>query len=287
MKTTPLAALAVILGLASAMPARAAVVLIDSYDNALAPDGYYSLAYPFHYSAGELRGPGGSKLADADFSLDVVFLRAVAYKHVGKLPLAFQVILPVGRLQESTLADVKSSGLGDTIFGPGAFLYANEAMGTTISYWLYLYAPTGKYASSQAPFNLGTNHWYFEHQLAFNQVIQKRIVLDANLNFYHHTEDRDLNTTAPLRFELAAIAAYQVTDQLLIGVHGGAYWDLGDVEVNGVSTPDTAASAVALGPALSYQWTPKLGTTLRYTRDVSATNDFVGNGFWLRMSYAF
>jgi len=287
MQTRHLAALAVILGLVSAVPARAAVVLIDSYDNALAPDGYYALAYPNYFHASELRDPTGSKAADADFTLDLLFLRAITYKHIGKLPLAFQAILPVGRLEESKLADAKSSGIGDLILGPGVFLYANEAMGTTVSYWLYAYLPTGDHDTSQAPFNLGANHWYFEHQLAVNQILMKKLVLDANLNFYHHTEDSDTLARSPLRFELAACAGYQLTDKLLAGVHGGAYWDLGDVEVDGVAQPDTKARKAAIGPMLAYQWTAKLATTFRFTRDVSAANDFVGNDFWLRFSYAF
>jgi hypothetical protein len=285
MKNPRLAALAMMLGLAAAVPARAAVVFIDSYDNALAPDGTYALLYPNHFQASEFRDANNAK-SDADLKLDLVFFRALTYKHVGKLPLAFQVILPVGNLDESSLFDSSSSGVGDLIFGPGVFLYTSEKTATAVSYWFYAYAPTGAFDETKV-LNLGGNRWYFEHQLAVNQVIAKKLVIDANVNFYHFTEEPELQTRSPLRFELAAIAGYQFTDKLLAGIHGGAYWDLGDIETAGVTTPDTQARKAAVGPALSYQWTPKLGTTFRYTRDVSARNDFVGNDFWLRASYAF
>ncbi len=286
MKNTCLAALALVLGLAAA-PARAGVVLIDLYDNALAPDGVYTLIYPVHVQASQFMGPTGSKAADADFQLDLVFARIIAYKHLGKLPVTFQVIQPFGRVQETKFIDSKSSGLGDLTFGPGAFLYANDERGTYVSYWLYAFAPTGAFDSSK-PINLGAHHWYFEHQLALNQAfLGKKVVFDANFNFYHHAEEPDTRLRSPLRFELAAVVGYQVTDKLIAGVHGGAYWDLGDVEVSGVAVPDSAARSAALGPVLSYQLTPKMGATFRWTHDVSAANDFKGEGFWLRASYAF
>lgn len=287
MKNTCLAALASILGLA-AVPAHATTfVLIDTYDNVLAPDGVYTLAYPVHLQASELMGPDGDKVADADFKLDVVFARAIAYRHVGGIPLTFQVIQPIGRVQETKLLGASSSGLGDLIFGPGAFLYANEKSGTYLSYWLYAYAPTGAFDSNKAV-NLGAHHWYFEHQLAVNQTfLGRKVVLDANFNFYHHAEEPDTRLRSPLRFELAAIVGYQVTDKLIAGVHGGAYWDLDDLEADGVAIPDSAARSAALGPALSYQLTPRFGGTLRWTHDISVVNDFKGDGFWVRASYAF
>lgn len=286
MKKTCLAAVAAILVL-SVRPARAGVVLIDSYDNALPPDGFYTLAYPVHQLASRFMGASGDKAADADFQLDMVFLRVLAYRHVGDLPLAFQVIQPFGRVEEKRFLGAKSSGVGDLIFGPGVFLYANEEGGTYLSYWLYAYAPTGAFDAAK-PVNLGAHHWYFEHQLAINQAfLGKKLVVDANLNFYHHAEEPDTKLRAPLRFELAAVIGYQVTDQLVAGLHGGAYWDLGDAEVGGAEIPGSAARSVGLGPALSYQLTQRLAATFRWTHDVSAANDFQGDAFWLRASFAF
>lgn len=286
MKHTRLAALALFLTL-SAAPARAAVVLIDQYDNILAPDGVYALLYPNYYTAGAFHGSDGKKVADADFKLDLFFVRAIAYRHVAKIPLAFQVIVPFGRVEEtSSFLDSESSGIGDLIFGPGVFLYQNEKSATYVSYWFYVFAPTGDFDAAR-PLNLGGNHWYFEHQLALNQTFAKRFVLDANLNFYHHTEEPDNQFKSPLRFEVAVIAGYQFTPKLVAGLHGGAYWDLDDTETAGVANPDTAAKKTALGPAVSYQITDKLGATFRWTYDVSATNDFKGNDLWLRFAYAF
>jgi hypothetical protein len=285
MKKTCFAALAVILGLISAIPARAAVVFIDSNDNVLAPDGYYTLLYPNHFQASEFRDGRGNKGADADLRVDLLFVRVIGYKHVGKLPLVFQVIVPFGRIDESKFLNARSSGIGDVIFGPGAFLYTNDTSSTYLSYWLYASAPTGDFDGTR-PVNLGAHHWFLEHQLAFNQTLFKKVVFDTNVNFYHHTEEGETRVKAPLRFEFASCLGYQLTDKFLAGLHGGAYWDLGDAEIAGIAAPDTKARKVAVGPMLSYQWTEKLATTFRYTRDLSAANDFLGNDFWLRASYA-
>jgi hypothetical protein len=285
MKKTCLAALALFLAL-SAAPARA-LVLIDPYDNVLAPDGTYALLYPHHFHAGALMGPTGSRAADADLDVDLVIPRVITFKHVGKLALAFQVIGIFGRVQESSIFDQSSSGVGDVIFGPGVFLYTNDASGTYVSYWLYAYAPTGDFDAARSV-NLGAHHWYFEHQLALNQTfLGKKIVFDANMNFYHHAEEPDTQLKSPLRFEIAASVGYQVTDKLIAGVNGGAFWDLGDLEASGAAIPDSSARKTALGPALSYQVTSKLAATFRWIHDVSVANEFKGDELWLRTSYAF
>jgi hypothetical protein len=280
-----LAAMTLMLSLAAG-PARAATVLVDHGDNVLAPDGWYALAYPSLYLSSAFNGSDGKKAADVDLVTDLVLLRAITYQHLGKLPFAFQVILPVGQVNETKLFDEKSSGIGDLIFGPGAFLYANEKSATYLSVWLYGYAPTGAWDASQTV-NFGAHHWYFEEQLSFNKTFASKFCFDLNVNFYQHTEEPDTNVTPPPRFELAAIVGYQLNPKLILGLNGGAYWDLSDSKVAGVKAADTAASATAFGPSAAYQATDKLGLTFRWTHDFSATNDFQGDAFWLRGTYAF
>lgn len=277
----------VTLGLALALawtgPARA--ILVDPYDNVLAPDGVYALGYFNYYTADEFAGPDGNKAASIDLTATVGIARVLAYKTIGPVPLAFQVIVPFGRVEEDKIFKEDSSGIGDIVFGPGVFLYANQGAGTYISYWFYAFAPTGEWDKDQA-INLGQNHWYFEHQLAVAQLLGK-LVFDMNLNYYHHTEEPDNDYKAPPRFELEASLAYQVTDKLVLGVNGGGYWDLDEAEQNGSSVSDTKAKRVQFGPTLGYQITDKLGANLRWTHDFSAANDTKGDDIWLRASYAF
>ncbi len=268
-------------------------ILVDPYDNVLAPDGFYALGYFNYYTADELTGPGGEELAGSDFDLTatVGIARVLAYKHIGPVPLAFQVIVPFGRVEGElkfdgvTVLDEDSSGLGDVIFGPGVFLYANNDSGTYLSYWFYAFAPTGEWDKDQA-INLGGNHWYFEHQVAYNQLMGK-FVFDMNLNYYHHTEEPDTDVKDPPRFELEASLAYQLTEKLILGVNGGGYWDLDEAEENGSSVSDSKAKRVQFGPTLGYQVTDKMGANLRWTHDFSAANDTKGDDVWLRVSYAF
>lgn len=277
------------LGLCAALALTAgaarASVLIDPYDNVLAPDGFYGLAYLNYTQADEFRGPGGGKLGDVDFTATLGFLRPIGYFHAGPVPLAFQVIVPFGQVEEKDVFDEDSSGLGDVIFGPGVFLYANEKAGSYVSYWFYAYAPTGEWDKDQT-INLGAHHWYFEHQLALSQTLGK-FVADVNLNYYHHTEEPDNDVKAPPRFEVAASVAYPVTEKFMVGAHGGGYWDLDDYEADGTSIDGTAGRKVSVGPTLTYQLTERIGSTLRWTHDVSAANDFKGDDVWLRLNYAF
>lgn len=277
------------LGLALAVwwAGSAQAILIDPYDNVLAPDGYYGLAYFNYYHAGELVGPNGEKAADIDLTATVGVLRPLAYFHLGPVPLAFQVIVPFGRVEESDLLDEDSSGLGDVIFGPGVFLYANQTSNTYVSYWFYAFAPTGAWDKDQV-INLGQHHWYFEHQLAFNQIFGK-VVFDMNLNLYHHLEEPDNDVTLPPRFEIETSLAYQITDKLIAGVNWGGYWDLDQAEDgNGNAIPATKLKRFnQFGPTLGYQATERFGVNLRWTHDFSVANDTKGDDVWLRASYAF
>lgn len=278
----------VTLGLVAAVlwAGAARAILIDPYDNVLAPDGYYGLAYFNYYQADELTGADGNKAANIDLTATVGILRPLTYFHIGRVPMAFQVIVPFGKLEETKLLDEDSSGLGDIVFGPGIFLYASDESATYLSYWFYVFSPTGEWNEDQV-INLGQHHWYFEHQLAVNQILGK-FVFDMNLNLYHHLEEPDTDVTLPLRFELETSLAYQVTERLVAGVNWGGYWDLGEAEVNGDSIPGTKLKRFnQFGPSIGYQATDRLGFNFRWTHDFSVANDTKGDDVWLRASYAF
>jgi hypothetical protein len=264
---------------------RADAVNIDPYDNALAPDGIYGLLYGNYYHADEFTGPDGNKAADADLTAMVSVVRVIGYKHLGKVPLAFQVIVPFGKVEEEKVFNQKSSGIGDVIFGPGVFLYTNEASKTAISLWGYITAPTGEWDANKA-INLGGNHWVFESQLAVNQLFGK-FVYDMNINNYFHTKETDTQTQFPDRLELEMSLAYQITDKLIAGVNGGGFWDLASNKVGGVTVADSRSERTEIGLSTGYSFTEKLGANFRWNHDIGSQNSTLGDNFWLRFNYAF
>ena len=264
---------------------NALAVLVDFYDNALAPDGVYGLFYGNYYHADEFTDSDGDKAVSADLTASVAIARIVGYKTLGDYHFAYQAILPVGEVKESKVFDESSSGIGDLTFGPAVFLYADDNSGTYLSYWFYITAPTGEWDNDQA-INLGAHHWYFQHQLALTAMLGD-FVCDMNLNYYQHTEEDDTKTEAPDRFEVEASLGYPLTDKLMIGVNGGFYQDLDKVEVAGVKQEDSDAERWQFGPSISYTVTERLGVNLRWTHDVYAENDSKGDDVWLRLGYAF
>jgi len=271
------------LGLTLLWAGVANAVLIDPYDNFHAPDGYYGLLYGNYYTADKLDTSDGD--LDIDLTAKVSVFRGLKYFHLAGIPLAFQVILPFGEVEESKLLNEKSSGLGDAIFGPAVFLHSDTETNTYLSYWFYIFAPTGEWNRDQT-INLGRNTWYFEHQLAFAKMFGN-FVYDMNLNYYHFLEEPDNDYTAPQRFEVEASLAYQLNEKLILGVNGGGYWDLDEGEANGDSVPGSKTNRVQFGPSIGYQATEQLGLSLRWTHDLSAKNDTQGDDFWLRLAYAF
>lgn len=279
MVTTVLVCLFCMLG------SQAEAILIDPYDNVPAPDGIYGLLYGNYYHADEFTDGHGDKAISADLSAEVSVLRMLAYKNIGNWLTTFQLIVPFGQMEEKKVFDERSSGIGDVVFGPGIFLYQNDDIKTYISYWFYIFAPTGEWDKDQA-INLGLNHWYFEHQLAFN-VQMGKFVYDMNLNYYHHTEEPDNNLELPDRFELETSLAYQITDRLIAGFVAGGYVDLGNAEISGDKLSGTKAERWQIGPCVGYTLTDRLSLNLRWTNDVASKNDSKGDDIWLRVGYVF
>ena len=273
------------LGVVCFLGSRAEAIIIDPYDNALAPDGVYGIFYENYYHADEFTGPNGNKAASADLTSAVSIVRAIAYKHIAKVPLAFQVIVPIGYVEEKKVFHEKSSGIGDIAFGPGVFLYNNDETKTAISLWAYFIAPTGEWDKNQA-INFGGNHWIFESQVALNQQFGK-FIYDMNINNYFHTKEPDTHTELPDRMELEMSLAYQVTDKLVAGLNGGGFWDLENIKVGGVTVADSKSERTEVGLSAGYTFTDKLGANFRWSHDVTSQNSTTGDNFWLRLSYAF
>ena len=112
--------IALCLGLTLFWVGTASAVLIDPYDNILPPDGFYGLFYGNYYQADQFNDSSGNKAADIDLTAKVGVLRGLYYRHLGKVPLAFQLIVPFGELKETQLLQEKSSGLGMTTSGATA-----------------------------------------------------------------------------------------------------------------------------------------------------------------------
>lgn len=271
-------------GLLLAGPARALVVN-DPYDNIEVPDGLYGLVYGLYSHASKANGPEGKSVARADFTLDLIVLRAVAYKHINDLPIGFQVIVPFGVIEEHKIYDEQSSGLGDVVFGPGIFLYKNNESNTHLSYWFYVYAPTGDFDKKRT-INLGQGVWYYEHQLSINQTIGN-VVVDANVDYFWYSKENQAEVEFPDRFQIDLSAAYKINDKFSMGLNGGVYWDLDDWKAKNDEIANTKAHKIQGGPELVYQITDKLGVSLRWLHDFAATNDFKGDDIWLRVNYAF
>ena len=274
-----------LLGMALLWGGTAQAILVDPYDNALAPDGVYGLLYGNYYHADEFTGPDGDKAVSADLSAYVSLVRVIGYKKIGKLPAAFQIILPFGKIEEKKFFKESSEGIGDLTFGPGVFLYNNDDTRTYVSYWFYAFAPTGDFDKDRV-INLGRNHWSFEHQIAINKQY-KGLVYDMNLNYYHHTEESKTKLERSDRFELETSIAYQLNDKLVLGINGGGYADFGKAKIDGVSAADTRAERWQVGPSIGYTINERMGVNFRWSNDVSATNDSKGNDIWLRVNYAF
>jgi len=280
---------------AYAVPSKALV--LDFYDNVAAPPGFYSLFY-FNYvdqprlvdNAGKNTqgGPAGNQ--NYDLSAEIAILRPVYYfKGLGML-WAFNAIIPYGKVQARDLAtgDKESStGLGDINIGPAVFLYQNDKTMTYVSFWEFVSLPTGDYSKDRAMAsgaNMGYNHVYLEHELAFSTsfVENSKVSYDMNINYFTHFNGPDIHPADVLECE--GILGYGITNNLRAGIYATYWAELEKAKMFGVEYDKRTFFSV--GPSIAYS-KEKWGVNFRWVEDVMAKNGPEGRQFFLRFNYSF
>lgn len=266
--------------------------VVDPMDNMSAPPGSFALVTYFnqlHYP--EITDKDGH---ESDFGLDlsVMVLRPVYFigKIADSMSYGVNAIIPVVHLSLDSknvfgAPSVNEFGLGDVGISPFIFLYENPDTQVYLSFWEFIYMPTGDYSQNNAA-NIGRDAWWFQHQLAFGWYPGK-FGVDACLNYFQYNKSDELDYDEPDAVEIETVVHYGVTEKFRVGVNA-AYWlGVDDAKVNGVTQPDTEPMSFKLGLNLSYALSENFIVGARWMHDVDAENAPVGDWGYIRFLYIF
>ncbi len=259
--------------------------VIDPYDSMSAPPGtvaLYSYFGQIHYP--DIADNSGNK-HHLGYDQSYMLLRPVYFmgQIADKLSYGVNAVLPLANV---SLDGARNEfGLGDVGISPFIYLYENPESKLYLSFWEFIFMPSGNYDKNNAV-NIGRDAWWFEHQLAFGWYPNK-FGMDFNVNYFQFTESDKLKYNEPDALELETVVHYGITDKFRVGINA-AYW-IGtcDAAYDGISMPDTKPMNVKLGLNFSYAVSEKLTAGIRWMHDVKSENYPSGDWAYVRLAYTF
>ena len=283
MRRSCLLAMVLVAAMLLVSPAQADV--LDPFDNMAAPPGTTALGVYFSYQT----------LPDyetADGSIDIgaeaaaLLLRPLWFgpKIAGKMTWGLNAIIPVATVSANDLDS--QTGLGDIAISPFIFLYENEKSGLYISFWEFIYTPTGAYDEDNPDTSPGLDTWQFQHQLAVGWYPAPWGV-DWTFNYWNRLESDKLKMDYQDFIETDLMAHYTFEAGLTVGVLGSFKWDLADLAVDGTDVPDTQGHRYSAGLGAMYSLTESVILSARWAHDFEAENHTKGDWIYLRAVFMF
>jgi len=283
MRKAGLVACAVALVMLLAVPASAD--LLDPFDNMSAPPGTFFLAGYFSYmDLPDYESDG--QTVTTDFKAWNFILRPVWFgpKIAGKMSWGLNAAIPVG--QYSMDGEDTQSGLGDIAISPFIFLYENEKNGLYVSFWEFVYMPTGKYDENNPDTSLSLDAWQSQSQLAVGWY-PSAFGLDWTVNYWYRGESNELNIDYTDAIESDLILHYTFGMGLTVGVMGSFWWDTTEMKIDGQDVPNTKGHRYAAGLNAMYPITESFILSARWLNNFDVEANSKGNWFYLRAVYVF
>lgn len=270
----------------------AAADVLDPLDNGVAPPGTFVLvSYLGHAHYPDITDKDGNK---SDFGLDAssLVIRPVYFagKIADKFTYGVNAIIPGVRLSLDSdnvfgAPSSNETGLGDIGISPFIYLYENQDSQIFVSFWEFIFMPTGDYDKNNAV-NIGRDTYWFQHQLAFGWYPGK-FGIDANINYFQFPESDELKYDEADALEFETVVHYGVTEKLRVGVNAAYWMGLDDAQSDGVTMPDSKPMDFKLGLNLSYTLNENSTVGLRWMHDIDSENYTEGDWVYVKFSYAF
>lgn len=246
--------------------------------------GTYVLSQTNYYGANRLNDGNGDKLP-IDFSVKTLSntfrLLHVTDVKVAGADLWGQLVVPVvhGRLGLMGRDDTQTS-VADVMGTVGLAWHFDHH---SVIFGLDIAAPTGRYKKENL-FNIGTNHWSFQPVLGYKYYDPQGFEMSVVPRVLFNTENTATNYTTgdELFVDYAVGWNFGPTK---VGLVGYAYQQLTDDKGPGVPSDGNKGKAFAIGPSLTYSFSPALHVSGSWQRDVVAEHRTQGDAFWVNVGF--
>ncbi|MCB2185573.1 MAG: transporter [Deltaproteobacteria bacterium] len=277
--------LAVAFALVLAFSAVASADILDPFDNIASPPGTFALGTYFSYQDWpDYDTNGETTTLDADVL--AVLLRPIWFgpKIAGKVSWGLNAVIPVARIEAA--GEETQAGLGDMVISPFIFLYENEKSALYVSFWEFIYTPTGYYNENSPNTSPSLDAWQFQHQLALGWY-PAPFGVDWTFNYWMREESNELNIDYQDALETDLILHWTFDFGLTAGVMGSFWWDLDELKVDGTEVDDTKGHRYAAGLNVMYPLTDYLILSARWLNDFDVENHTKGNWVYMRAVFVF
>jgi hypothetical protein len=173
------------------------------------------------------------------------------------------------------------SGLGDLSFAPVLLGWHSPTLHQTAGVELYI--PVGYYDVTE-PVNTGRNYWAFAPIYAVTWFPAKGIDLSGKLRFSSNTTNKGTAYRSGNELSLEFSGNYRLSESVAVGLSGYVYRQTSDDTVNGMAVNGNGnlGRVNAIGPSMSYNFTPKFAVIAKVQQEFSAKNKPQGTRIWLQ-----
>ncbi len=280
-----------------------AVGVETHFSGLMLPDGLHQFVYYAHFGSTHSKDNNGDdnpRLAYFRARSDVVATRlsyvwpdvkwlgaSVETRGAIALP-TLDISLGIARPAPLTPLDRSGTktGLGDLTFAPVLLGWHSPALHQTLGVEFYL--AVGDYAITE-PVNTGRNYEAVAPFYAVTWFPGKGVDLSAKLRFSTNGSNPSNGYHSGNELTLEFSANMRVIESLALGVSGYLYRQTSDDEQNGVVVNGNGnrGRVNALGPSLTYNFSPKVAVIAKLQQEFGARNKAQGTRIWLQTKLPF
>ena len=265
------------------------------------PPGLYNLAYYSRSQAASLKGESGQDLGWARYRLtaDTISYR-LQYVWESRLigagvESALVLPFPSITLEKQVASALPESGgtrfgLTDPLLVPLRLAWKGDELNQSLA--LEVVVPLGAY-DVNARVNTGRNYWQLAPAYAATYRPSAEMAIGFKLRYGINSKNDGTGYRSGDEVTLEYSAGYRLTSTASVGVQGYFFRQTTDDELNGQPTSATngrligsgignRGSANAIGPFVSYRFSPRLVVTGKYQHDFDVRNRGEFSRFWLQ-----
>ncbi|PWC82201.1 hypothetical protein TSH100_24450 [Azospirillum sp. TSH100] len=242
--------------------------------------GTYMLSQSNYYSANRLNDGNGNRIP-IDFSIRT-YSETIRILHITDLKLAgadvvTQLVVPLvhGNLSvmghgdtQTSVADMTGTLALTWHFGPHSVVTGLDFTG-----------PTGRYKKENA-LNIGTNHWSLQPTLGYKYFDPEGFELSVVPRLVFNTKNTATDYTSGNELYVDYAVGWNF-GPTKVGLVGYAYQQFTDDKGQGVGSDGNRGKAFAIGPSLTYSFTPALHVSGSWQRELVAEHRTQGNALWV------
>lgn len=249
--------------------------------------GLYFLSQTNYYHSGRLNDGNGNRLpVDIDVSTTVETLRFlyISPPELAGANITAQLVVPLINLDVSLpYRSGNDIGLADMVGTLGLAWHLDR--NNTFAFGVDVAAPTGHYDVND-PASPGLNHWSFQPAASYHYSDPQGLEFGAVARFIFNTKNPDTDYTTGTELVIDYAIGWNF-NQWRLGAVGYYLQQLTDDRGPTAPADGHRGKGFAIGPSISYAFSPALQLSGSWQHDIVAENRTQGDTVWFNIGTKF